>query len=154
MPERNTLWEEELVLAHSSRGDRLLYLERHGGDSPSHQDKLRSRKQWWRWALAFIPCPLSYFIRPMLPAHLAYDMVTLIVKLGLPTQLILWKCLHRQVVCFNLLMILNPVMLGDGTMGLEYTEKLANTELYSQILDPLMRISILIVRAFISWLYT
>lgn len=90
----------------------------------------------------------------MLPAHLAYDMVTLIVKLGLPIQLILWKCLHRQVVCFSLLMILNLAMLGDGTMGLAYTEKLANTELYSQILDPLMRISILIVRAFISWLHT
>lgn len=131
-----------------------MYLERHGGDSPSHQDKLGSRKQWWRCALAFILLSLVLSYSTYAPAHLAYDMVTLIVKLGLPTQLILWKCLHRQVVCFSLLMILNPAMLGDGTMGLAYTEKLANTELYSQILDPLMRISILIVREFISCLYT
>lgn len=54
----------------------------------------------------------------MLPAHPAYDMVTLIVKLGLPTQLILWKGLHRQAVCFRLLMTLNLAVLADGTTGL------------------------------------
>lgn len=107
MPERNTIWKEGLVLAHSSGGVSLLHLERHGGDSPSHQDKLGSRKQAWSggggyWPL--FPCPLSHFNRPVPPVHPAHDTVPLIAKLGLPTQSILWECLHRQV-SFSLLVI-------------------------------------------------
>ena len=73
-------------MTHSSGEVRLL--ERHGGDSHSHQDKLGSRKQAWTGGsgglCSVIPCPI--FNRPVLPAHPVHGVVPLIAKLDLPTR--------------------------------------------------------------------